>query len=185
MLSAFLSCAVCFAVPEKPLKPTAVLLGSHSQIKKARFDLIEDAMAWKKLWAEHRGMDRTFTETDQTLEIDYESQYMVCLFLGQTLRGLKYGGVHRFGDQLHIRLIFGGHGEQFRPEPFDLKNPPKPPEPPEDLRSDFQKSKDADVYRYIFVVLPKPGSKIVIEEERYTYGDRWKVLSRLQPVEEK
>lgn len=76
MLAAFLACAVMAAPQvENPYKPLAVYSGGHSQIKKQRFELIEDAKAWKQLLAEHNG-------AELNTKLNFDTQCVACLFFG-------------------------------------------------------------------------------------------------------
>jgi hypothetical protein len=146
---------------EKPFKPTAVFSGTHSQIKKPRFELVEDAAAWGKLWSEHRGTDRSFTETDQDFEVDFDTCQIVCVFCGR-IRPRSMGTVVVNGT-IHVRYTIGANDFQFRPEPFGA-------DPPHD-------SKAEDIRGYMFVVVPK-GKMPVVVEEHFRTGNSYKWIDR-------
>jgi hypothetical protein len=163
MLAAFLVCAAT-AVPQvEPFKPTAVYRGSHSAIKKERYELIEDAAAWKKLWDEHRGTDRSFTETEQDFDVDFDTCRVVCVFTGG-VRPTIMGTVVVNGT-IHIRYDVGSNDFQFRPEPFVDQ-----PEPLHD-------SKAEDRRYYMFVVVPK-GKMPVVVKEYFRTGRTFKWIPR-------
>ncbi len=155
MIAAFLACTAIAALQTAPFKPTAVFSGTHSQIKKPRFELVEDAAAWRKLWSEHRGTDRSFTETDQDFEVDFETCRVVCVFTGWTTKPRTTGSVVVNGE-IHVRYDVGSNDFQFRPEPFVDE-----PQPPHD-------SKAEDMRGYMFVVVPKGKMPVAVEEKCLT-----------------
>ena len=150
MLAAFLVCVAMVAPQAEPFKPVAVYRGSHSAIKKERYELIEDAGAWRKLWDEHRGTDRSFTETEQDFDVDFDTCRVVCVFSGWTVRPTM--GTVVVKGTIHIRLDFGGNDFQFRPEPFLDQ-----PQPPHDSKAEGRRD-------YMFVALPKAEMPVVVEE---------------------
>jgi hypothetical protein len=133
---------------ETKLKPTAVFAGSHSAIRYETFNVITKEEGWQRLWKEHRGAkhDPEFTETEQELDIDFDTHYVVAVFAGvdwceitPRLRGdVVVIGFRGVVNQTEGRL----------PQ-----------------RSGHEEAKDAAKAPYAFVVLPKPVKTVVIEED--------------------
>jgi hypothetical protein len=134
---------------ETALKPTLVLSGTHSAIRKERTAVVTGAAEWKELWKEHRGKeyDPPFTERLQELNVDFDTHYVVALFTGP-------GGWcwitprMRGGD-----VVIGFGGEVFSTEG-------RPPE-----LTAGEKAKQEAEAPYTFVVLPKPVKAVVIEQD--------------------
>ena len=162
MFGTFVACIVLVAPVEKPFKPTAVFSGTHSQIKKPRSEVVEDAAAWRKLWSEHRGTDRSFTETDQDFEVDFDTCQVVCVFCGSMIRPRNMGTVV-VNDMIHVRYTIGANDFQFRPEP--------------DESLPAHDSKAEDIRGYMFVVVPK-GKMPVVVEEHFRTGSSFKWIVR-------
>jgi hypothetical protein len=150
-------CALAFAaLAEEPketkLKPTAVFRGSHSDIRGEEFHVITTAKEWDKLWHKHRGdaRDPLFTETSQSLEIDFETHYAVAIFTGSGER--CWITPKQRGDEVVIGFGF---------EIFSTEG--RSPDMP---RTDHEKAKDRATAEYVFILLPKPVKTVVVEEDR-------------------
>lgn len=138
---------------DTPLRPTMLLQGSHSQIKKERVQKIDSSEVWKKLWSEHRGKraEAEYNERDQDLDIDFDSHTVVAIFVGNGTDDCEVFTLRR-GDstviQFHPRvwqiegMIFGRQRtvEELRYEAMCRASAP-----------------------YAFVILPKTNQKIEVE----------------------
>src|SRR5262249_38894154 len=143
------------------------------QIQKKRFELIKDADAWRKLWDEHRGTDRSFTETTQTMDVDFDTCRVVCVFCGPSGLAPISGGAVVRGGTIHLRYSINtavSRG-QFRPELFEDK--------PHD-------SKAEDIRGYMFVVLPKGEKPIIVQEHiSVDYATSWCTRARFPDLDAK
>ena len=152
-----LNTLTCTSFAEEPkvtrIKPTVVLDGTHSAIRREKVVLVTGEVGWKDVWAEHRGKehDPAFTEQNQTLSIDFDTHYVVAIFTGCD-SGLVVTTFAR-GDDVLVRFVANGYQTEGRP----LGS--------EDKRTAHQKAKEAAVADYCFVVLPKPVKTIVIEQD--------------------
>jgi hypothetical protein len=135
---------------DTPLKPTAVFRGSHSAIRGEEFHVITIAKEWDKLWSKHRGdtRDPLFTETSQSLEIDFETHYAVAIFTGSGERCSITS--RQRGDAVVIGFGF---------EVFSTEG--RLPD-----RTDHEKAKDNAAAEYVFILLPKPVKVVVVEQNR-------------------
>jgi len=130
---------------EKPFRPTAVFDGTHSQIKKEKIVRVLTADAWKELWQEHRGKNATFTETGQSLEIDFETHYVIAIFVGNC-DGCAITPRLR-GDT----VLIGYKGWVSQTEGRDERTP-------------AQRAKDDAMASYAFVILPRSRRTVLVEE---------------------
>jgi hypothetical protein len=137
---------------ETKLKPTTVFRGSHSDIRGEEFHVITTAKEWDKLWRKHRGdaRDPLFTETSQSLEIDFETHYAVAIFTGSGERCSLT--LRQRGDEVVIGFGF---------EIFSTEG--RSPDMP---RTDHEKAKDRAAAEYVFILLPKPVKTVVVEQDR-------------------
>jgi hypothetical protein len=138
------------APKDTPLKPTAVFRGSHSDIRGEAFHVITTAKEWDKLWSKHRGYarDPLFTETFQSLEIDFETHYVVAIFTGSGERcSITF---RQRGDAVVIGFGF---------EVFSTEG--RLPD-----RTDHEKAKENAAAEYVFILLPKPVKTVVVEQDR-------------------
>ncbi len=138
---------------ETKLKPTLTLAGTHSQIRRERFEVIATEAVWKDIWELHRGKehDPPFTERWQELNIDFDTHYVIGVFTGcdSSLVITTFSK----GDAVLVR--FAAHGHQTEGRFPDGK----------DTRTEHQKAKEAALADYCFVVLPKPVKAVIIEED--------------------
>lgn len=141
----------CVSIAEEPkeakLKPTAKLSGSHSAIKRETIMVVTDESTWNGLWAKHRAKEQAlFTESDQSLNIDFDTHYVVAIFTGW----VSSTSVTTFtrGDAVLIRYSTHSDCTEGR-----------------DMRTEQEKAKDAAVAEYCFVVLPKPVKTVIVEKD--------------------
>ena len=172
MLAAFLACAVMVAPQfEKPFKPTAVFDGTHSGIKKERFVQVLDAGAWKQLWNEHRGNDAKYTETHQRFAIDFDTHYIVALFMGENGHWCEVKSRIRGGGE----VVIGFHTSFPQTEGGPLGGgAPTAEEIAEEKKSEAMRP-------YAFIVLPRTVRSVAIEQDaRRTLGPPavWKHRTR-------
>ena len=147
-------------VKETKLKPTTIFRGSHSEIRGETFDVVTTAKEWKALWSKHRGeaRDPLFTETSQSLEIDFDTHYVITLFTGN-------GERCSLTPKLRGNTIIIG----FCHEVFSTEG--RSPD-----RTDHEKAKENAAAEYVFILLPKPVRTVVIEEDiefRRNQPPRW------------
>ena len=138
---------------ESKLKPTLIFSGSHTAIDRELFTVVADEAAWKALWEKHRGGVKTlrFTEREQSFDIDFESQYVVAIFTPDC--DACDVTTRRRGNE----VVIG-----FRATVYGIKG--RVPGA-EDKRTEHEKAKKDAVTPYAFVVLPKPVSTVVIEQD--------------------
>jgi hypothetical protein len=141
------------------LRPTAVFQGSHSQIKKETFRLIDTEAAWKELWKQHRGeaTGRRYTEPELAFNIDFDTQYVVTIFTG------KCDWCKVTPRQRGASIIIGykAIGYQIIGRP-PVGTPVDPEE--ERARRKWEKQSGAAA-PYTFIVLPRPIKTVVIEQD--------------------
>lgn len=155
LLGCVVACVLAIAsLAEEPkdirLKPTLTLTGSHSAILKDRFEVISNETDWKKLWKEHRGdvATRLFAEGDQTIDLDFDTHYVVAIFYGHSPTGTVTP--RQRGDTIHVGFkngyyqIAGGRVDE---------------------RPDTLKAQETTTAHYAFIVLPKPVKAVVIERD--------------------
>lgn len=141
------------------LHTTVVFRGTHSQIKKEAFRLVDTEAAWKELWKRHRGepTDRRYTEPDLDFDIDFNTQYVVAVFTGNcdwckvTPRRRGESVVIGF-EACHYQIIG-------RP-PFGT-----PIDPVEERARRKREKQGEAAAPYAFVVLPRPITTVVIEQD--------------------
>lgn len=153
MLAALFVCALTVAEDAKPFKPTAVFRGTHSQIKKERFVQVLCADAWKELWEEHRGKDARFTESEQELEVDFDTHYVIAIFTGSA----DWCSLVPRTRGNEVVLGFRGEGYQTEGGPLGRSKPPTPDEIE-------REKKDAAKSPYAFVALPRTVASVAIEQ---------------------
>ncbi|MCI0699460.1 MAG: hypothetical protein L0241_00045 [Planctomycetia bacterium] len=168
-------CALAFASladepKETKLKPTLVFSGTHSAIRNETFNVIATKEGWEKLWKQHRGDDFRFTESQQELNIDFETHYVVAIFTG--CGELCWITPRQRGDVIAIGFDF---------EIFSTEG--RPPE-----QTEHEKTKERAASSYAFVVLPKPVKLVVIEknfEHRRGKPPLWKEQFRFPAPKDK
>lgn len=146
------------------LKPTLLLCGSHSAIRKEKFLVVTETAKWLALWKEHRGKNPQFTEPGQDLKIDFESHYVVAIFTGDR-SDLIVSTLLR-GDEVVMRLTALGI---------------QTAEGVEDNRTAHEKARDEASADYCFVILPKPIKTVAIERDYRRQLDHpplWKETAR-------
>jgi hypothetical protein len=165
---------------ETKLKPTAIYSGTHSQIRQERFELVPTKEAWGKLWEQHRGnkKDRRFSEESLDLEIDFESHYVVAIFLVGwdwcSVTPQQRGDTVVIGYEARIWQIEGRLPGKLDKE---MKKQIK-----------HQKEWDNALAPYAFVVLPKPVKTVIIEQGKrqdLTTPPEWKERTRFPAPKDK
>lgn len=145
--------------------PTAILYGSHSGITDRQIFFVTNEDDWNRVWTDHRSGGEKYTETRQHIGIDFEKQFIVAIFTGRkNSHEYLYATVHRGKNELVVR--FGD--ELVSTEGIRFPNP-NPGCGPERLK-EFElarKKRNAEA-SYAFVILPKPVTRIVVEEECFT-----------------
>lgn len=137
--------------PTADIKPAMVLSGSHSAIKEEGSHVVTDEAGWKKLWARHRGKNPVFTETSQSVSIDFGTYYVVAVFTG-TDSDLAVTTLAR-GDAVLVR--YAALGRQTEGVPLGGNNP----------RPEREEAKEAAAADYCFVVLSKPIREVIVEKD--------------------
>jgi hypothetical protein len=164
------------------LRPTAVFQGSHSQIKKETFRLIDTEAAWKELWKQHRGetTDRRHTEPDLALGIDFDTHCVVAVFTGNCdwckVAPRQRGESVVIGFEACCYQIIG--------------QPPvgTPVDPVEERARRKQGKQNKAAAPYAFVVLPRPIKTVVIEQDvrrEIASPPEWKYRVTLHADDEK
>jgi hypothetical protein len=157
---------------ETKLKPTLVLVGTHSAIRDEKLDVVTNEKDWKRLWSAHQGEDnsRLFVDRNQTFDPDFDSQYVAVVFFGD---GPPFGKVtpRQRGDT----VIIGYEGLYYQTEGRDR-------------RPDIVIAKDFTAAPYALVLLPKPVKTVVFEEnvqEELGKPPIWKEQKRFPAPKEK
>ncbi|MBP3960719.1 hypothetical protein J8F10_36310 [Gemmata sp. G18] len=164
---------------ETKLKPTLVLRGSHSAIRKERFVVVTQEREWKELWAQHRGKeaDPPFTERDQELSPDFDIHFVVAVFVGCDA-SLSVETFMR-GDEVLLHVSARGYQTEGR-LPGQVDGLSK--------RTAHQEAKDEAVADYCFIVLPKPLKTVVVETDVRRQLDlppQWKEQVRFHVPQDK
>ena len=152
---------------ETKLKPTLVLRGSHSAIRKERFVVVTQEREWKELWAQHRGKeaDPPFTERDQELSPDFDTHFVIAVFTGANT-ALSVSTFAR-GEDVLVRTRARGYQRGVG------GNGPE--------RTAYQQAKDEAIADYCFIVLPKPLKTVVVEKDvcrRLDVPPQWEEKAR-------
>jgi hypothetical protein len=136
----------------KPLQPTMVFRGTHSQIQKERFEQILTSDAWNKLWEEHRGSRSRFTESEQSLEIDYGTHYAIAIFPGAS----AYVSVSAFEVEETVRIRYRRFSGGSEGGPIGGTRTPEMNE--EEEKYEARRP-------YAFIILPRPVRQVTIEQD--------------------
>ncbi|AWM41957.1 hypothetical protein GobsT_69110 [Gemmata obscuriglobus] len=133
---------------EVKFKPTLILTGSHSAIRKNKFEVVANERDWQKLWKEHRGdaAARLFTDADQSFDVDFDTHYVVAVFYGGSPEGRVTP--RRRGEA----LLIGYENLYYQTEGGAVDTSP-----------DLSKAQEATTAHYAFLVLSKPMKTVVIE----------------------
>ncbi len=154
---------VCHGQGKEPVtktRPLVVLDGDDSHVTKGALICVSSEKEWDETWLEHIGKapaDRTFRGR---LEVDFSRLMVVAVFLGDSInsRGIEVSEILDSPGTMTIRITRRSYQSMAGDEP----DPPKRP--------------------YAFIVLPKSGKEIVLEENRQRYlgyPPEWKVHARL------
>ncbi len=182
LLAFVILCTSAFAEPAptaepklSELKPTFVLAGTHSAIRKERLVVVTEEQKWKELWKEHRGKESKFTEHRQELTLDFKTHYVAAILTG-TLSDLSATAFSR-GDEVLIQ--FDAHGIQTLEGGFSTA----------DKRSAHDCAKEKAIAEYCFLILPKPIKTVIFERdcrEQLGHPPLWKEKARFpSPKSEK
>jgi hypothetical protein len=146
---------------ETRFKPTMVFTGTHSAIRYETYQLISTGVGWKELWEQHRGdeNDRLFTESYQGIDINFETHYVVAIFIGGYPDGCEIIPLQS-GDT----IIIVSRGMFFQTEGRTPKTADDPLPRTPDLRQVHNEAKANALGSYAFVVLPKPVKTVVLAD---------------------